>query len=70
MSEVTDALNAKIDAVTASITNIRADIADIKAGLPATGGMTAEEVAALSARLDGVVTAAAELDAENPAPTA
>lgn len=65
MSEVSDALNAKVDALAASLTAIRNDITAIKNSLPA-GGMTAEEVAALSAKLDTVVADAAELDTENP----
>lgn len=68
MSEQSDALNAKVDALQASVTAIRQDITDIKNSLPASGGLTAEEVAALSAKLDGVVADAAELDSENPAP--
>lgn len=68
MSAVTDALNAKIDAITASVAAIRQDIADIKAGLPTSGGMSADEVAALSARLDTLATTVAELDSENPTP--
>lgn len=67
MSAVSDALNAKVDALAASVKNIRQDIADIKASLPTDGGMSADEVAALSAKLDGVVSDAAELDSENPA---
>lgn len=69
MSAVSDALNAKVDALAASLAGIRADITAIKNSLPADGGMTADEVAALSTKLDTVVSDAAELDSENPAPT-
>lgn len=67
MSAQSDALNAKVDAMATALTNIRQDITDIKNGLPASGGLTAEEVAALSAKLDGVVADAQQLDSENPA---
>lgn len=67
MSAQSDALNAKVDALAASLKAIRQDITDIKNGLPASGGLTADEVTALSARLDAVVSDAAELDGENPA---
>lgn len=65
MSEASDALNAKVDALAGSLAAIRADITAIKNSLPS-GGMTADEVAALSAKLDTVVADAAELDGENP----
>lgn len=65
MSVQSDAINAKVDALAAALTNIRNDITAIKNSLPA-GGMSADEVAALSARLDTVVTDAQELDTENP----
>lgn len=67
---VADDLNAKVDALAGALVNIRQDIADIKANLPASGGLTAEEVAALGARLDTVIADALELDGENPAPVA
>lgn len=72
---------ARLDAIlvemkTAQV-NISADIADIKAKLPAEGGLTAAEVASLSASLDGLETKAAavaaalsSLDAENTTATA
>lgn len=59
-----------------SLTNIAADITAIKEGLPATGGLTEEEVSTLRSSLTKAETAitnaknaAASLDAENPAPT-
>lgn len=67
MSAVSDAINAKVDLLSGALKDIRQDITDIKAGLPTDGGMTADEVAALSAKLDGVVSDAQELDGENPA---
>lgn len=81
MSAASDVLNAKVDAlagkvdlIQTSLTDIRGDIADIKNGLPASGGMSGDEVAALSAKVDalgskvdGVVSDAQELDTENPA---
>lgn len=82
LSQQSDALNAKVDALQAasdatqgSLTEIRQDIADIKSGLPTSGGLTADEVTALSGRLDalstkvaGVAADAAELASENPTP--
>lgn len=72
-----DALSAKFTALGASVAAIRADIQVIKDNLPSTGGMTQAEVDALDTRLGEVATAAdtvvadaAELDSENPAPTA
>jgi hypothetical protein len=62
---VLDQLTAKADAAAASLVNIRQDIATIKASLPAEGGMTADEVAILSAKLDAVAGDAAALDSEN-----
>jgi septal ring factor EnvC (AmiA/AmiB activator) len=67
MSAQNDSLNAQVDALQASVKNIRQDITDIKNSLPAFGGLTADEVAALSAKLATVVSDAAELDSENPA---
>jgi len=70
MSEASDALNKKVDDLAAALANIRGDITEIKNNLP-TGGMTADEVAALSTKLDTVVADAQQLDSENPAaPTA
>ena len=66
MSAQSDALNAKVDALASALTNIRADITAIKNSLPTSGGLTADEVTALSAKLDAVVTDAQELDTENP----
>lgn len=60
-----DQLTAKVDSVTTSLTNIKEDITRIKDSLPAEGGLTAEEVAALSAKLDAAVSAATTLDEEN-----
>ncbi len=61
-----------IASLTTSVSNIAVDIQRIKDSLPTEGGLTAEEVAALSARLDEVSTAAAgaatqadNLDKEN-----
>lgn len=57
-----------------SLTNIAGDITAIKEGLPATGGLTEEEVATLRTSLESAEAsitaaknAAANLDAENPA---
>ncbi len=64
--ETLDQLLAKVTAqetsiasLTTSVSNIAADIQRIKDSLPTEGGLTAEEVAALSARLDEASTAAA-----------
>ena len=59
-------LTTKLDGINSAVTNIRQDISDIKASLPAAGGLTADEVAALDARLTSVLAAAQALDAENP----
>jgi hypothetical protein len=66
MSAQSDALNAKVDALSSSLDSIRADIQTIKDGLPGSGGMTADEVAALDTKLGTVVDKAAALDSENP----
>jgi predicted nucleic acid-binding Zn-ribbon protein len=73
-----DALGAKLDVMATAMAAIRQDISDIKAAVPPEGGMSADEVAALNSKLDGVtvkldaaVANAQELDAENnlaPAP--
>lgn len=60
-------LNAKVDRISTAVDNIKADIQAIKDGLPASGGMTQEEVDALDAKLADVVTKTENLDAENPA---
>lgn len=83
MSAASDAINAKVDVlagkvdlIQAALTDIRGDITDIKNGLPASGGMSADEVAALGTKLDALgtkvdstVSDAQELDTENPATT-
>lgn len=66
--EILDQLTAKADALETSLSNIREDITDIKNSLPAEGGLTAEEVATLSAKLDGLVNTADTLDKENEKP--
>lgn len=63
--ETLDALMAKAESATTSLINIRQDIADIKASLPTEGGLTAEEVAQLAAKLDTLSGDAAQLDSEN-----
>jgi ABC-type transporter Mla subunit MlaD len=63
--EILDSLNAKADAAAASLTNIKTDITKIKESLPTEGGLTADEVAQLSAKLDAVVSQADSLDKEN-----
>lgn len=63
--ETLDQLTAKINGVTTSLDNIKADITKIKEGLPTEGGLTAEEVATLSASLDAAVSKADALDQEN-----
>lgn len=62
--------------VQTSLTNIAGDITAIKEGLPATGGLTEAEVAIVRTSLEraelsitAAKNAAANLDAENPAPT-
>lgn len=67
MSEQSDAMNKKVDDLSSSVKSIRQDITDIKNSLPASGGLSADEVAALSTKLDAVASDAAELDSENPA---
>ena len=66
--EILNQLTAKADALETSLSNIREDITDIKNSLPAEGGLTAEEVATLSAKLDGLVNTADTLDKENEKP--
>jgi len=60
-------LQATIAATSTALDNIRSDIDAIKASLPASGGLTAEEVATLQASLDALSAKAGALDAENPA---
>lgn len=68
-NEILQELQAKIAEGATRLDNIAADITAIKENLPAEGGLTAEEVAQLRVDLDGLVTKAANLDEENPAPT-
>jgi hypothetical protein len=63
--ETLDALMAKATAAETSLTNIKADITKIKEGLPTTGGLTADEVATLSSKLDALAGSADALDKEN-----
>lgn len=62
-----DDLTAKVGLIQTALTSIRADITAIKNSLPTSGGLTADEVAQLSAKLDAAVSDAQELDGENPA---
>ena len=58
-------LKALIARVQAGIVNIKDDITRIKEGLPATGGLTAEQVAELKTDLENAVKSVEDLDAEN-----
>lgn len=67
-----DLLLGRVSGLETSLTNIKEDITRIKDSLPAEGGLTAEEVATLSAALDSAVSKADTLDKENepePEPT-
>lgn len=48
-------LNAKLDTIETNVTEIGDDLAEVIAQLPTSGGLSGEEVAALSTRLDGLV---------------
>jgi hypothetical protein len=67
-NEILQELQAKIAEGATRLDNIAADITTIKENPPAEGGLTAEEVSQLRVDLDGLVTKAANLDEENPAP--
>ena len=64
-AEILAELKAEAAKTRTSLDNIRGDIARIIAGLPASGGLTAEEVADLKADLVATSTAADTLDKEN-----
>ena len=65
MSEVLDQLNAKVDRITAATTGVAGDIRSIKDQL--SGGVSAEEAAALSEKLEAAASRLEGLDAETPA---
>lgn len=50
------ASKASADAAVAKIADLRQQVADLKASLPPAGGMTADEVKALSDKLDQLAT--------------
>jgi len=50
-----DEVNAKLDRIEANLGEVAEDLAEVVAGLPTEGGLTAEEVSALSTRLDTIV---------------
>lgn len=56
-----ESLKARVDKIIADNLQIKSNIAAIRASLPASGGLTADEVVKLSADLDGAV---ASSDAE------
>lgn len=64
-NDVLQELQGKVNEANTSLANIRGDIQKIKDGLPAEGGLTAEEVATLRESLNNLASGAAALDAEN-----
>jgi hypothetical protein len=68
-TEILTELKGKVTSLETSLDNIKGDITTIKEGLPAEGGLTADEVADLRAALDGAVSKADALDKENEAAT-
>lgn len=64
MSDVLDQLTAKVDRIFVSTKNVASDIRGIKEQL--SGGLSAEEVAALSDRLETAASTLEGLDAETP----
>ena len=49
-------LNAKLDRLVSATADVAADVRELVSRLPSEGGMSAEEVAAFSARLDSAVS--------------
>lgn len=66
LSENSVAVNAKLDEVDASLTGVAADVAALKDAIAGRTDMSADEEAALFARIDGIAARVAGLDAETP----
>lgn len=60
MTKLSD-LQVQVDAVSGKLSEISSDIDDLRNALPAEGGLTAEEVATLSASLDALQAKAGEV---------
>lgn len=66
MSDVLNQLNAKVDRIVSATNGVAQDIRSIKDQLA--GGVTAEDAAALSERLETAAARLEGIDAETPAP--
>lgn len=67
MSEtVANEFSQKLDLLNGRLDNIQADVTKIKDELPSEGGMTADEVALVRAKLDVALNKAAGIDDQTP----